>query len=283
MSRTVLVTGSTGNLGSAVTRSLIKKDFLVKAASRDPGKIASTNGVQPVRMVFEDPSTFQDAFSGVDSLFLIALPMDPEAPGKLKPIIDKAAALGIEHVVFNSAMGVDQNEEAPLRIVERYLMNSGLSYTILRPNFFMENFSAGFAAPLIKDQNGIFLAASDGKTSFISTVDIGEVAAVAMDGKHNQNEYNLTGPEALDHHEVAKIISDASGREIAYHSLTEEEMLEGARSSGMPEGSVQYLGILYSVVRAGYAAAVTPDVEQLIGRKARTFSEFAQKSSNLWK
>ncbi len=283
MSKTVLVTGSTGNLGSAVTRALINIGFLVKAASTDPGKISPANGVQPVKMVFEDPTTFDAAFSGVDSLFLIALPMDPEAPEKLKPIIDKAASRSIEHVVFNSALGVDQNEEAPLRIVERFLMNSGLSYTILRPNFFMENFSTGFAAPLIKDQNGIFLAAGDEKTSFISTRDIAEVAALSMDGKHNKKEYNLTGPEALDHYEVAQTISDVSGREVTYHSLTEDAMLEGARSAGMPEGSVQYMGLLYSIVRAGYMAAVTHDVEQVIDRKATTFSEFARENANLWK
>jgi uncharacterized protein YbjT (DUF2867 family) len=89
---------------------------------------------------------------------------------------------GVDHIVFISALGVDQNEEAPLRIIERHLMNSGVNHTIIRPNFFMENFSTGFIAPMIA-QGGVFLAAGDGKTSFISTRDIAEAAAVAFEEK----------------------------------------------------------------------------------------------------
>jgi len=99
---------------------------------------------------------------------------------------------------LTAAMGVDAVEPAPLRIVEPHLMASGVPYTILRPNFFMENFSTGFLAPMIK-QGGIFLAAADGKTSFISVVDIAEVATVAFQKGLASKEYNLTGPEALDH------------------------------------------------------------------------------------
>lgn len=282
MEKEVLVTGASGNLGREVVKTLLARQYAVRAATRDTNKIASGEGVSPVVFDFAHPGTFASAMDGVNGLFLIAPPMDPEAPQKLAPVIDKARQLGVEHVVFNSALGVDQNEQAPLRMVERTLMDSGLNCTILRPNFFMENFSSGFIAPMIKHENGIFLAAYDGKTSFISTVDIAEVAATAFAENLYGKEYNLTGPEALDHAQVAQVIGQATGKQVAYHALEEEAMLQGARENGMPEAAVQYMRVLYEVVRAGYMAAVTDDVETVTGRRPLGFSEFVNRNVGCW-
>ena len=283
MSRTIFVTGASGNLGREVVKALLTKDVAVKAGTRDTSRIQQAENLQAVLFDYTDPATFTDALDGIRGVFLVAPPMDPEAPAKLVPFIEKAKAAGIEHIVFNSALGVDQVEQAPLRIVERALMESGLGYTILRPNFFMENFSTGFIAPMIKHQNAIFLAAGDGKTSFISTRDIADVGVKAFtDGLYGQ-EYNLTGPEALDHTQVARKIGEVIGKQITYHALDEETMLQGARDLGMPEGAVQYMAILYGAVRAGYTAAVTEDVENVTGRKSVTFDEFVEENTGCWR
>ena len=91
-------------------------------------------------------------------------------------------------------------------------------------------------------------------------------AAAGTGKEHFGVEYNLTGPAALDHAQVARIISEVSGRQIQYHSLTEEAMLQGARDQGLPEAAVQYMGILYNAVRSGWMAPITGDVQRLIGR-----------------
>ena len=283
MSKTILVTGATGNLGGAVAEALAARGFRVRAASRHPEKVAAKEAVEAVSLDFEDPSTFDGALAGVEGAFLIAPPMDPEAPAKLKPLIKKAKTIGVEHIVFTSALGVDQNEQAPLRVIERALMASGVHYTILRPNFFMENFSTGFVAPMITHNGGIFLAADDAKTSFISTRDIAKVAAIAFAAQHRGKEYNLTGPEALDHTQVAGLIGEAVQKKIAYHALAEEAMLQGARDNGMPEPAVQYMAVLYGVVRAGYMAVVTDDVERVTGHKPVAFAEFVKANANCWK
>lgn len=277
----ILVTGATGNLGRAVVAALITKGLRVKAASREPGKLAPNPEVERVLFAYENQSTHAAALQDLDGLFLIAPPLDSEAPAKLNPVIDLAKARGVRHIVFNSAIGVDAVEQAPLRIVERHLMESGVPFTILRPNFFMENFSTGFLAPMLK-QGGIFLAAADGKTSFISVVDIAEVAAVSFVKGLAANEYNLTGPEALDHNTVADILSKVSGKPIAYQAIPEEAMLSGLRGTGMPESAVQYVGVLYGAVRAGYTAAITSDVETVTGRKPMTFAAFARQSATAW-
>ena len=277
----ILVTGATGSLGRAVVAALRTKGITVRAAARNVGKLAPSVGIEPVLFAYENQATHKPALQDVDALFLMAPPLDPEASAKLNPLIDMAKTLGVRHIVFNSALGVDAVEQAPLRIVERYVMASGVPYTILRPNFFMENFSTGFLAPMVK-QGGIFLAAADGKTSFISVADIAEAAAAAFVKGLVSKEYNLTGPEALDHNQVAAILSKVSGKSITYQAIPEEAMLSGLRGTGMPESAVQYVGVLYSAVRAGYTGAVTQDVETVTGRKPTSFETFTQQSAAVW-
>jgi uncharacterized protein YbjT (DUF2867 family) len=217
----------------------------------------------------------------MDGLFLTAPPLDAEAPAKLKPVIDLAKSRGLRHIVFNSALGVDAVEQAPLRVCERYLMDSGVPYTIIRPNFFMENFSTGFLAPMAKT-GGIYLAADDAKTSFISVVDIAEVATTAFVKSLTSKEYNLTGPESLSHSQVADIISLVADKVVTYQAIPEEAMLNGLRETGMPEGAVQYVGVLYNAVRAGYASTVTSDVESVTGKKPVDFESFVRKNAAAW-
>jgi uncharacterized protein YbjT (DUF2867 family) len=283
MKGTILVTGATGNVGSCVVDAAVARGFRVRAAARHPEKISAAKNVQPVKVDYDDTHTLDAALAGVNRVFLVAPPLDPGASGKLKPVIEKAKALGVEQIVFVSAFGADQNEKAPLRIIERTLMDSGVNYTILRPNFFMENFSAGFAVPMIKNAGGIFLAAGDGKTSFISARDVAAVAGVAFARDLVGEAYNLTGPAALDHSEVARVISAAAGKEIKYQAISEEAMMKSARDMGVPEGAVQYLQVLYSVVRAGYAAPVTDDVKRITGREPMTFEAFARANKAAWK
>jgi uncharacterized protein YbjT (DUF2867 family) len=273
----ILVAGASGILGRAAIAALIAKGFSIKAASRHP-KQAKGSDVQAVHFDYTDPNTYQSALEGVNGILLIAPPLDAEAHAKLIPFIDRAKALGVGHIVLNSALGVDADENAPLRRIERHLMALGTDYTILRPNFFMENFTTGFLAAMVR-QGEIFLAAADAKTSFISTQDIAAVAAIAFAGGHHGIEYNLTGPEALDHNEVARLFGEASGKAVVYHAISEEQMIQGAIQNGLPRSAAQYMGHLYSVVRNGWAAGVTEDVQQVTGRAPLKFAEFVRQSA----
>jgi uncharacterized protein YbjT (DUF2867 family) len=253
----------------------------VRQGIRNPGK--AHPGAEAVRLDYADPATIPPAVAGVSGLLLMAPPLDPNAPAELAPLIAAAKAAGVGHIVFISAFGVNYSEQAPLRVVEHQVMDSGIPYTILRPNFFMENFSGGSMAGAIRAQGAIYLPAGDARTSFISVQDIAAVVVAAFARPLTGQEFDLTGPEALDHAAAARIIGEASGRPVAYHPVTEEQMVAGARAQGMPESAVIYLSVLYGVVRAGFAAAVTGDVEKVTGRKPIRFEEFAQAAAAAWK
>jgi len=283
MTKTIVVTGATGQVGGSVAAALAAAGLQVRAATREPGNYRGDRNMTPVRFDYHDPGTVRSALLGADGLFLIALPLDFAAPQVLAPIIDQAKVAGINHVVLHSALGVDQNEEAPLRKVERYLMASGLPYTILRPNFFMDNFVSGSIAPMINEANGIFLPAADSKTSFIATSDIAAVALAAFEQGLVGKEFNLTGPEALDHHQVAAIINEAADREIAYQPLAEADFPALLVERGLPESAAQYLAMLYQFVREGYMARLSGDVQLVTGRAPVRFAAFAAAHAETWR
>lgn len=282
MANLILVTGATGNAGRSVVRALLAKGYAVRAATRNINRIPSNSGVEAVPFEYSDRNTFTHALEGVTGIFLVAPPMDPDVGQKLVPFIETARKAGVPHLVLLSALGVDRNTQTPLHGLEQAVFSSGIPWTILRPNFFMENFTEGFIAPMIRDHSAILLAAGDGKTSFVSSQDIAEVATAVFDQGGVGRAYSLTGSEALDHREVAELISSAVGRRVIYHDLPEENMLQGARDQGLPESAVQYLGALYAGVRAGQWAEISDDVKRVTGREAMTFQEFVEERRDAW-
>lgn len=285
MIKNVLVTGVTGNLGSQVLEQLSGKGIQTKAAVRNPGMYSSPDGVEAVHFDFDKPDTFNTALSNSEGLFLVAPPMDPFSDKKLIPVIDQAISSGIKHIVLNTAFGVNMAPDAALYKVEKHLIDSGCRYTIIRPNFFMDNFSTGFLAPMINHSKSIFIAAGEGKTSFIAASDIANVTAEIFSSNNSfeNREFNLTGPVAIDHYEVAAILGDVTGKEIKYIPVSLEEMKKGALENGVPEPSADMMCSLYGAVSAGYTAAVTDDVREICGKAPVSFRQFTEQNKDCWK
>ncbi len=178
----------------------------------------------------------------------------------ITPLVDAADQSGVGHIVNLSSMEAGNNEDLPLRVAERYIENSGIACTLLRPNWFMQNCN-GFMLEGIKGQGGVYLPAADAKSSFIDLRDIAAVAVAALTADDHLNKvYTLTGSRALDHYEMAKILSDASGKNIQYFPMSEDDMRGALRSAGWPEYSIEMSIDLYRNVRSGGAEPVSPDV-----------------------
>lgn len=283
MSTTILVTGASGNAGRAAVSALARRGVSVRAATRKPEHYQPpASGVSAVHLDFNDPDSFAPALEGTDGLFLMAAPMDTGSGPKLSGLIEHAKTAGVERIVLMTAMGVEHAPASPLGQVEAALKASGLAWTILRPNWFMENFHPGWIGGMIK-AGAIALPAGDARVSFIAAEDIGEAAAVALtEPGHAGRELTLTGPAAPSWEEVAAHFAQLTGRAVKYLAVSDEEMRAGLAAQGLPPSAIEYLSVLFAAMRAGYSAAVVGDIKGLIGRAPRSLAEFTEKRRSAW-
>jgi uncharacterized protein YbjT (DUF2867 family) len=273
----ILITGATGHVGSKVFNILEVENVDVRGAVRNFEKAEDLklNRDDLVYFDYTKPETFEEAFEDIEKVLFIAPPLDPKAFELLKPAIDYVIEKKVKHIVVLSAYGVEQSDEIPLRKIELHVKNSGILYTIVRPNFFMENFTTGFLSEPIKNDREIVIPAGDGKTSFIDTRDIAAVIAEILINKIYINQvYILTGPEALNHYEIASILSEIWEKEITYKPISEEDMRDTLKSKGIPEENINMTLGLYYPVRKGFNAKITDDVGKVLGRDPVTFKKF---------
>ena len=284
MSSPILVIGALGNVGAEVVKHLLGTGNKVRASDMSEEKIKARFGssVEAVRFDFTDPTTYAATFQGVEKMFLLRPPHITNIKRDMYPSIDAAKRAGVKHVVFLSLIGIENTTYVPHYKVETYLKEINLQTTFLRCSFFMQNLSTTHRKE-IKERNEIFVPVGKAKTSFIDARDIGAVAAVALtqDGHANKN-YDLTGSEALDYWQAAKILSDVLGRKIQYKNPNPVYFLIETMRRGTPFMFALVMMGLYTSTRFGMAEPITNEVEKLTGRKPISFKEFANDYKENW-
>ena len=181
-----------------------------------------------------------------------------------------------------TAMGANADENNPFRKAEVELEKSGLTYNIIRPNWFMQNFNT-FWLHGILEFGKILLPAGRAKTSFIDSRDISDVAAKLLTTSQFDNkDFDLTGPQALDHDEVAKLISEGSGKKVAYQEITPDEFRKGLLGAGLPADYAEVLVRIIGFLREGYSSAITTSVKDILGREPRSFKEYVSAYKKSW-
>lgn len=275
----VLLTTPSGKVGSEVAKLLRQQGVRYRLGVRDVAKAqAAFPGSEVERFDYGDEATFQAALAGMDAVYL-ASPAGADAAPE-KRLVDVARSAGVKRIVKLSAMGVE-NTDVALRQVEKHIEASGLEWTHLRPNWFMQNYATQQAQAI---RSGVLAEpAGEGKTAFIDARDIAEVAVKALTGSgHNGRAYELTGPESLSRAQVAAKLSQVLGREVKYIPLSDEQFREAVRAF-MPPGNIELMCNLYAGIRAGWTARSTDTVRQVLGREPRTFTQFALDYCSAWK
>jgi uncharacterized protein YbjT (DUF2867 family) len=276
MSR-ILVVGASGTVGSELARLLAAQgETVVKATSRAP------SAADQVHLDLVSHAGLKAAFEGIARAFFLAPPGHTNQEALLAPLIDEAKARGLKKVVLMTAMGANADENSPMRKAERRLEASGLAYNIIRPNWFMQNFNT-FWLHGIQTAGQIFLPVGAAKGSFIDARDIASVAARLLTSDAFVNrDFDLTGPRALDHAEVAAILSQATGKAIGFTDITPDAMLQGLLDAGLQRDYAAFLVLILGYFKAGYAERTTEAVQQITGRTPRTIEQYAKDYRASW-
>jgi uncharacterized protein YbjT (DUF2867 family) len=274
---TTLIFGASGNVGQLIARELAQAGHLIrKATSREP--IAHDQ----VQLDLTQPTTMDAALRRIDQAFLMSPPGLVPQNKFLNPVIDAAKHQGVKKIVLMTAMGVDFDDSIPLRQAELHLERSGLRYAIVRPNWFMQNFNS-FWIEGIRSMGKIMLPTGQARGSFIDARDIGAVAAkLLMESTWDGAAYDLTGSQALNHDEVAAILSKASGKTIGYLDISEDQMRAPLIAAGLPPDYAEALLQILAAFKAGAAERVTDAVQTITGRAPISIEQYAQDYKSAW-
>jgi uncharacterized protein YbjT (DUF2867 family) len=273
--RTTLVLGGTGRTGSRVAKNLIERGLGARTAAR---------GGADIRFDWDEKTTHGAALSGVDSVYLVTPVMRVDFAGQVSDFLDLAEDAGVRHVTYLSTHGIDQTSpEFAIRAVELDLLSrQGVTHSILRPAWVMQNFSDDHL-PLV--DGSITVPTGDGAEAFVDAEDIAAVAAetLANPEAHAGAQYAPTGPEALTVANVATIIGEVLGRSVRHNDVDREAWISGAVAAGLvPAAYGEVLRWLTDTVASGKGSRPTDDVRKVTGVPPTTFAEFATRSAQAW-
>jgi uncharacterized protein YbjT (DUF2867 family) len=281
----ICVTGARGTVGREVVRQLeaAGAPFRVACFSPTSEAAARARGLDVVSIDYSRPETLRAGFDGCDVVFLLGPNLLDQTALEIAAV-DAAKAAGVKRIVKQSVMGAANDDYSLAHVhrpVERALESSGLAWTFLRPNSFMQNVLT-FMKPTIQAQLAFYSASGDARISHIDVRDIAAVAVRALtDAAHAGRAYTLTGPDALTYDEMAEALSTQLGRPIAHVSLAPDELKGAMLGEGMPEPLADRMLDLERYFREGRASVVTTDVERVIGRPATPFSSWLRDHATL--
>lgn len=274
----ILLTGATGKTGGETAKALAARGVKARALVRNMEKAAALKaaGIELVQGDVGDAASVRKALAGIERLFLL-LPNGEQQLAQEKQVVDLAREAGVRHIVKMSSMESMVNATAPIPQMhwasEQYIRASGIAWTMLRPNFFMQNFLA--SAKSIKENRTFSLPMGDGRTAMADTRDIGAVAAEALAGKgHEGKSYDITGPEVLTFHQVAERFSAVLGTKISYVPADPAAYLAILKRV-LPEWHANAVSALFGEIAAGEVLPHLSDtVRRLLGREPVSLEQF---------
>lgn len=269
--KNVLVLGGKGKTGRKVAERLANRGMAVRIGSRS----------ESPSFDWENSKTWAAALDGMDKVYItfqpdLAVPFAQEA---IKAFSELAVKSGIGKLVLLSGRGEKEAQHC-----EQIVMNAGTDWRVVRADWFNQNFSESFFLdPILAGQ--VALPRGEAQIPFVDTDDIADVVVESLlDDKHNGQVHELTGPRLLAFEQATQEISKATGRDIQFHPITLDEYAAMLREYQVPEDFIWLVNYLFTEVLDGRNATITNGVEDVLGRKAKDFADYARETatSGIW-
>ena len=277
MKKTTLVTCAAGTVGRKVVSLLEAKEHDVRAGVHRKEHVARIDAqhAHAVPFDFSNPRSIDAAVNGVDQVCLIT-PHTNKQFEWASLLIDKAKEVGVKRIVrlsgLAAAMGPEVQVGRWMKMVEHYLADSGLEWTIVRPSPFMQNFLNLYP----RQGRHYWPPVGNGKICHIDVDDVAEILAkVLTEEGHNHKTYTITGNQVLSMTESTGLLAQAGHTDAAYNPIPEKHAREILRQSGKPEWLIDVLMQLFAAFESGAASLSVNTVEKMLGRPPVSFEQFA--------
>lgn len=274
----IVITAASGRLGRATAQALEARGVApssVRLAARSPESLAAlaAHGFEVVAADYERADTLEAAFQGADTVLLISsMGVDADRIRHHRHAIEAARRAGVRRIVYTSATHPTADSQfewaGAHRQTEALLQASGLAWTILRDNAYAAN-NAGLYAQA-RETGVLALPGVDAKVAYVTHEDVAAALAGALATPgHDGRIYEITGPEAVDGHRIAALLSEVYARPVTAVDLPLADFAQGLRAAGLPEFVVTGVTSFHAALAAGEYAQVSDDVARLSGRPAQ--------------
>lgn len=289
MSEKILVTGATGNVGTPLVKKLKERgaDFVAGLSPRHTPEEFEAKGIRAASFDLKETAAMAAVFQGVDRLFSL-VPFTPFMDDNSADMLKAAQEAGVKYILRMSVIGADPDSEYALMQVhgesDQAVIDSGIPYTIIRPNSFMQNYIL-YYGNFIKNEGTMYLAQADGKSSFVHVNDVADVAAeILMNPAPHMNKiYDITGAKSLTNQDVAEIISSAADKPVTYVPIEEMMAQMGMMQMNLPDWIIDKMLSLHRFIKDGHATPVSNTVIEIANHEPITFERFAEDNAGAWK
>ncbi|WP_432460722.1 ergot alkaloid biosynthesis protein [Agarivorans sp. QJM3NY_25] len=276
MATNVLVLGGKGKTGRYVVEKLTNLGVSHRIATRSPQ--------QPNEVAFDwmQAELATAAFKDTRALYIVAPTNSSEHGTLMLPILEQAIVQGVQRFVLLSASSL-QAGGPMMGEVHAWLIKHAPEWAVLRPTWFMQNFSEQQHLPTICDEQAIYSATGMGRVGFIDAQDIAEVAVAALVAETAwNNDFILTGPDAMTYGDVANTLNEALDYPVSHINLTSAQLVERFQQQGMDQNYAQIMASMDAAIARGSEDKVTDNVETLTGRKPTCFADFVAREIQRW-
>lgn len=283
----ILITGATGQFGQATIDFLLKKginpnEISALARTAEKAEPLKAKGINIKLGDYNNINSLNEAFKGVEQLFLISSSDLNNRTEQHQNAINAASEAGVKHVIYTSFLRKNNTATSPIAMLakqhidtEKIIKESGIPYTFLLNSLYADVLP-GFLGDKVVEK-GVFLPAGNGKAAFTARIDMAEAAATILTTSgHENKEYILANTEHYNLTDLAQYLEEITGKQVKYLNPSKQSYIEAATTAGLPAIYANLFASFSEAIEQGEFETQHSDLETLIHRKPTSLKNYLQ-------